>query len=52
MCAHYGIGMELVWRRVKLVLQLITIMINSLTHMSDIFSGSLIPHCAFSYFIS
>lgn len=33
-------------------LQLITTMINLLMHMSDIFSGSLIPHCVFSYFTS
>lgn len=52
MSAHYGVGMELVWRRVKPVVQLVTIMINSFTHVSDIFSGPLIPDRVFSYFIS
>lgn len=55
--------MELVWRTVKLVLQLITIMINLLTRLSDIFFrftkaifwgaalDPLKPHCVFSDFI-
>lgn len=66
MCALYGTGVELVWRRDKPALQLITVTINLLLYVSDIFSdlpkalfweglGVLdppLPRCVFSYFTS